>query len=200
MGSARLPGGRKGPDELPRIVSMAEINNRAASRACIALVSPRCELQAAAAAAIEKCRPKGLELGRRGEQHLLMFKEGLVEVERFSDAAMGHEVRAGHHEPGYKNSRAKTREKEEPLMRVWRRARRSEARRGTTDVTVDGGALHSAADEEACEGPEGGAMARTRVGGRPWKRLQKRPKSQVWWSTKVSSDMSSVLAASACTA
>ena len=56
-------------------------------------------------------------------------------------------------------------EREGPLLRVWRRARRSEARRGTTDVTVDGGALHSAADE-ACEGPEGGAMARTRVGGR----------------------------------
>ena len=128
-----------------------------------------------------------------------MFKGGLVEVEGFSDAAMGHEVRAGHHEPSYKNSRAKTREKEGPLLRVWRRARRSEARRGTTDVTVDGGALHSAADE-ACEGPEGGAMARTRVGGRPGKRLQKRPKSQIWWSTKVSSDMSSVLAANAGTA
>ena len=106
VGSARLPGGRKGPDELPHIVSMAEINNRTASRACIALVSPRCELQAVAAAAIEKCRPKGLELGRRGEQHLLMFRGGLVEVEEFSDAAMGHEVRAGHHEPGYKNARA----------------------------------------------------------------------------------------------
>ena len=104
-----------------------------------------------------------------------MFEESVVEVEGFSDAAMGHEVRAGHHEPGYKNARARTREKEGPLLRVWRRARRSEARRGTTDVTVDGGALHSAADE-ACEGPEGGAMARTRVDGRPWKRLQKKAK------------------------
>ena len=78
----------------------------------------------------------------------------MVEVEGFSDAAMGHEVRAGHHEPGYKNARARTREKEGPLLRVWRRARRSEARRGTTDVTVDGGALQGAADK-ACEGAEG---------------------------------------------
>ena len=114
---------------------------------------------------------------------------------------MGHEVRAGHHEPGYNNSRARTREKEGPLLRVWRRARRSEARRGTTDVTVDGGALHSAADE-ACEGPEGGAMARTRVGGRPWERrlLQEALKSHVGLSLKGSSDMSSVCAASAGTA
>ena len=59
VGSARLPGGRKGPDELPHIVSMAEINNRAASRACIALVSPRGGLQAGAAAESRNAGPRG---------------------------------------------------------------------------------------------------------------------------------------------
>ena len=63
-------------------------------------------------------------------------------------------------------------EREGPLLRVWRRARRSEARRGTTDVTVDGGALQGAADK-ACEGAEGEMWRAHRVGGRPWKRRSK---------------------------
>ena len=50
--------------------------------------------------------PRGWNSVGAASSTLLMFKGGLVEVEGFSDAAMGHEVRAGHHEPGYKNARA----------------------------------------------------------------------------------------------
>ena len=88
-------------------------------------------------------------------------------------------------------------EREGPLLRVWRRARRSEARRGTTDVTVDGGALQGAADK-ACEGAEGETCgARTESAGGPG-RDDPRIAEISRLSLKVSSDMSSVLAASVC--
>ena len=71
-------------------------------------------------------------------------------------------------------------EREGPLLRVWRRARRSEARRGTTDVTVDGGALQGAADK-ACEGAEGETWrAHASRRARPEKTMQASPKSHVW--------------------